>query len=214
MKKVLTIAMLGASTFALSTAAIADGEKMDGAYAGASLGWITGKSEVKTKTNNAVLGSLSGQKGDLGSSGLAGGVHIGYSKQFENNFVGMIEALVSLTGEKGKFANNWIKYEGKESYGINLKAGYSLNGFIPYFLVGWANQKYTLKEVGGQSASKRLNGITFGAGCVKFLTDNILLGAEVKFPIFKDLKAPSNSTTLEKITPRKTDLVLTLSYKW
>ena len=115
---------------------------------------------------------------NFSEDGNAYGLFAGYRHQWQNNFVGGIEAFYgrnsanefSISGIEGP-----VKF-GKDIYGAELQAGYAINRALPYAAVGYAN---VLDE----------GALTLSLGLDYAVTDRVIVGAKYTHFDIGDIKS-------------------------
>ena len=123
---------------------------------------------------------------NFSKDGNAYGLFAGYRHQWQNNFVGGIEAFYgrnsanefSISGIEGP-----MKF-GKDIYGAELQAGYAINRALPYAAVGYAN---VLDE----------GALTLSLGLDYAVTDRVIVGAKYTHFDIGDIKSIDNLRKFE-----------------
>jgi opacity protein-like surface antigen len=176
MNKLLTTT---AALTVMVTGAYAAG--MNGAYAGAQLGYNSTSvkyNETDNSTYNLTIDGLSAKGADYG-------LFAGYGQTVggSNVYLGG-EAEYTLSNAENKLSAAGLGTAGdvttkkKDSYGGAIRAGYVMGNVMPYARVGYnrAEFKQTATGLGSQSESK--GGVAYGIGMEYAPCDNIGLRGE------------------------------------
>jgi outer membrane immunogenic protein len=189
MKK-LKLALAGtALAGVLASSAMAADCTFSGGYLGTQLGYGTMKTEMKTAT---------GEKSDVGSSGVIGGLHAGFGKQFPNRFYLGLEAYGNLshtasTKQAKKITRN-------NSFGAKLRPGVTFGNSLVYGVLGVESANFK-----GNGNSERFIGFVPGLGIAFNATEHVMIGLEATHTMYKERKDAK---------PKATDCMARLSYKW
>ncbi|CAI1511359.1 Opacity protein and related surface antigens [Serratia quinivorans] len=167
--------LLAATLLLLSGGAIASTASWEGFYTGANIGYGWGHSQDHSNSDAV--------KQDI--KGIASGIQLGHNWQFENNIVLGVEGGLSLNDIKKDWKdrdnNQYSPYYGKNSIkqsgSFNVKIGYAIEQFLPYFTAGVtiAKEEYSL------GCDKSLVSATNGCKISEYNTNasNIAAGANV-----------------------------------
>ncbi len=131
--------------------------------------------------------------GNLGLSGFAGDIRVGYDYTLGK---GLLIGLWGEVSDEVASGSNTTgsKSESQYGYGAGLRAGRYFGTSLVYGLVGW--QGLHVKTSGsGWSLSNDLNGIGVGGGIEAEIAQHVTLGAEAKYIAYGDW-TPANGLTV------------------
>jgi outer membrane immunogenic protein len=205
--------LMGASLLATMTlSSQAHQRNFSGFYIGAQLG--AGETKTSIKFTQPYLAAKAGRleqfamngKNKLSASGMIGGLHVGYGKQFPNCFYLGLEAYGNLIGNSDSDYRNeqlWdnprvtierkYKIERNNSFGLALRPGFIVGNTLFYAKLGVesANFKYSVansesyvKTQTGSANGRRI-GFVPGIGVSFNLTDHMALGLEATYAFYK-----------------------------
>ena len=177
--------------FSVSNPALAaDPDLMGGSsFSGGSNLGVTDFSGVNLGVD---LGAGIGSAGQVNTSGLIGGAHLGYHFQ-SSRLMGGAEADVLTSGIKsGSLAT--LSFQQKFLSSLRVKAGWVFGDLLAYGTLGYAYSTSSLSTNTG-SDNKTNKGTVFGAGAELAVTKSVSLRAEVLRYNFNSLTyhTPANS---------------------
>lgn len=188
---------------------------MSGFYLGGNLGYGSGSTHLLAKDDENPSDI---SKFKFGSKGIVGGFHAGF-RTMVNKFVVGLEGSASLNKSN---RSNMTLNEGtevtrlsikrKDSFGVSSHFGPIINNWLVYGKVGYEGAKFSLRAQENSDIkhnTHRLNGFVPGIGCETLLSDNVMLGAEWSYSMYKNKKFEDS-----KIKARIGDFKLRLSYKF
>ncbi|NCQ67149.1 MAG: porin family protein [Alphaproteobacteria bacterium] len=185
-----------------------------GAYVGGNIGYGAGKVKQDDRSNNT--------SGDLGVSGVIGGLHTGYQHQFGMFILGA-EAAANLSNTEGTTKTDAVKtsFKRKNAFGLAARAGLAVNSWMTYVKLGWETAKFNAKESGNvapnladnYSKNKRLNAFVTGLGFETLVAKNMMIGAEWTYSFYQN-KSFVSGADAEKFKPRIGDFKVRLGYKF
>lgn len=180
----------------LVTSAIAGDCGFSGFYMGTQFGY----------GNQKISGKGNGAKINLASSGIIGGLHAGYGKQFPNRFYVGLEAYGNLANQSEELKGNGFKVEYKKKYafGTKLRPGVVFGNAMFYGIAGIEYANFEL-ESNAKDKSKSKLGFAPGVGISFSATDHIIVGLEATHAFYQKVKDTK---------VRSTDAFARVSYKW
>ena len=186
----LNAALLCLAFWVSNPALAADPDLMGGSSfsTGSSLG-VTDFSGVNLGID---LGAGLGSAGQVNTSGLIGGAHLGYHFQ-SSRLMGGAEADVLTSGIKsGSLAT--LSFQQKFLSSLRVKGGWVFGDLLAYGTLGYAYSTSSLSTTTG-SDNKTNKGTVFGAGAELALTKSVSLRAEFLRYNFNSLtyNTPANS---------------------
>jgi outer membrane immunogenic protein len=206
---ILTSAVLTTSAYASSN------NDMTGLYVGGNIGYGSGTNHILAEDED-VPGDVMHLKS--GMKGMGGGLHLGFQQMF-NNLVAGIETSASLNNSNGiginmknGTENLRISVKRKNSFGVSGRLGTIINNWLVYGKIGYENAKFCFSakdESESEYKSRRLNGFVPGIGFETLLTQNVMLGAEWSYAMYKNKNFDET-----KIKARVGDFKLRVSYKF
>jgi opacity protein-like surface antigen len=181
-----------------------------------------GFNHFNSKTSGKVLNTK--VLGSSGKGSVAGGLTLGYDAQFGNNFVAGLETYMLFmngkTTTKGKGALSSLKSTNKQknTYGVAVRLGMKFaDSWLAGIKLGSERTKFSNK-VGILSKSKSETGGVVGAFVEKFVTKNILVGAEYTFTQFAKhtFTGKVNTVTVVKVESKPVNhrAMVKLAYKF
>lgn len=154
MKSFLLAAVAASALFAAAAPASAQG-KIDGFYAGSSIGGTAGSHDT------AITGTAF--KADLSSYGFVTGAFAGYGMTFGSLYAG-VEGQFDVSTAKGS-ATGVYKVENPYTGAAVARLGYVLPSALLYVNGGWAYSQFKVNDyVVGVKTDKWTNAVRVGAG--------------------------------------------------
>jgi outer membrane immunogenic protein len=124
----------------------------------------------------AEAGGAVGGAGSVSTSGIGVGGYAGYNFQ-SGQLVGGVEGdtlagSINGNGRGGTMSQNWLT-------SLRVRGGWAFGNVLAYATIGpaWATSDF---QTGGFTASKTVNGLTYGAGGEFALTQSFTARAEVR----------------------------------
>lgn len=208
MKKIaLAIAV---SALATSVAVAEGNSNFSGFYAGANVGY----GATSTKVNYSATAS-----GDVAGKGVIGGLHVGYGKQFANNFYAGLEATGSLSGNKGEdrtSATQRFETKRTNSFGIHVRPGVVVGNTLIAAKIGVesAHLKASFTDsatpANNRSKNSRRTGFVVGAGFDTKVSDHVVVGLGATQTFYSSFAYAQNT----RVKAQATDVVARISYLW
>lgn len=222
MKKSIT---LGAAALALSCAAVS-AQDFSGPYAGGSLGYVWGDSDVDLSLPAAGGNARLTASDNVDHDGFDLGGYAGYRLGLPSGFVVAIEGGAVLANASGAQRDAYGPRELKTSLSKNAEFYVSAKAGIPvrevayvYGIAGLqtANFEGKVRDVEtDQRVAKKdeyLGGWNLGVGAEYFLADNLSTRVEWKHQSYSDLSM-SSSRGRAKLEPTENVLRLGVSYNF
>jgi outer membrane immunogenic protein len=222
----VTTALVGS----LATPTIAAECTFSGAYLGVQGGLATAKTNFKY---SETAPDQDKESKDLGALGFGGGLHVGYGKQFVNNFYLGFEVDGNLYSSEAKETTNrtnpvtssTIKAQRTNSFGAAIKPGFVVGNALLYAKLGVesANFKYSMDAEGnGQKLSKaakgRRLGFVPGLGIAYNVTSHVMLGLEATYGMYKKANienfGDAAARNKSEFSSKTADVFARISYKW
>lgn len=123
------------------------------------------------------LGAGFGSGGSINTSGLAGGVHVGYNLQ-NGQLVGGAATDI-LFGQISGGVGGVTTYRENALGSVRAVGGYVIGGVLAFGTIGWGYSSSNYSS-GGASADKSINGVVYGIGAEVPLSRNISARAEFR----------------------------------
>lgn len=191
------LALIIASTIALTSTANAcmKHANFTGFYAGAHLGFGSG---TMKQTGNS----------DHGQSGILGGLHVGFGKEFNNKLFLGLEAFGNFNKTEGRFLDNasnaHLKITRRNEFGAALRPGFVCGGnVLLYVKAGVSSAAWKAEK------SKRVTGFVPGVGISVMTSEHVTLGVEGTHTLYK-----KHHTVFGKAKSHVTDVAARVSYKF
>lgn len=201
-----------------------------GTYVGLHGGLATTKTDFKY---SETVPNQDKESRDLGALGFGGGLHIGYGKQFVNNFYLGFEVDGNLYSSEAKDTTNGtnpvssttIKAQRTNSFGAAIKPGFVIGNALLYAKLGVesADFKYSMNAEGnGQKFSKSANGRRLGfvpgLGISYNMSTHTMVGLEATYGMYKKAHIDNfgNAAARNKsdFSSKTADVFARISYKW
>ncbi len=208
-----------------------------GLYGGLHAGLQTGKAKINSNYDDpfTAVGAHHASRHSL--EGFIGGLHLGYGKQFENNFYLGLELggrfhgtqndenRVINAGAFGNGTNQKITVKNQGSFDISVKAGYAFDRFLPYMKAGLEVSRYKV-DFGGvtgslqpSSSSKTLKGFKAALGFDYKMTENWIFGFEYAHTFYGSLSNSQGDNgginpALHTVKPNSGSVLLKVGYKF
>ncbi|MBN9413508.1 MAG: outer membrane beta-barrel protein [Candidatus Paracaedimonas acanthamoebae] len=179
MKKLALMLASAAALTSVANAAV-EGKNFTGFYVGGQLGYGSGK--VKQTASS-----------DLGTSGVVGGLHVGFGKEFNNRLFLGLEAFGNLSNTEGKLNASGDKYRRRNEFGAAIVPGFVCGNALLYVTAGISSA--TWKTTGH---SKRVTGFVPGLGVAFKTSDRVTVGVQGTQALYKKhagLKARTTDVT-------------------
>lgn len=208
-----------------------------GFYGGLHAGLQTGKAKINSNYD-ATFGAVGAHHASRHSlEGFIGGLHLGYGKQFENNFYLGLELGGRFHGTQngedrviradanapfGSTQKVSVKNQG--SLDLSIKAGYVFDRFLPYMKAGFEVSRYKA-DFGGvsnglqsSSSSKTLKGFKAALGFDYKMTENWIFGFEYTHTFYNAFSTSQSNNvganpTLHTVKPNSGSVLLKVGYK-